>query len=417
MSAVPLLKQLFLPDTKEMPSRRYDLDWLRVAVFGLLIFYHVGMMYVANWGYHIKSQYLSAELENLMLLVNPWRMPVLWLISGIAIRFVLGKVAFSTFLMRRSVRLLLPLLFGVLVVVPPQLYYEMTFNGDLSVSYWEFYRAFFDLNHPMFKAYQPGIWPHIDVNHLWYLRELWCFTLYLIPLLPLLNSKPVNQLVDWIVKQNGILAVFIAVVPILLVSVLMKDTREPLGFMFMIYGYLIAWKTELWERLRANCKMLMVSAAICYVVLAVFYNLVWIKTGENTEPWLLLSGQFVHSLDRLIWVLALLGLAYRFLNRNSARLSYFNEAVYPYYILHQTIIIVVGFELSQFKLGPIIESGLLLIVTFAGCALSFELIRRIEVLRPLFGLKLKRNYQRNWQLAGSFAMLLCLVPFGLEILF
>ena len=63
------------------PARRADLDWLRILAFGLLIFYHIGMLYVADWGYHVKSHHSSEALQSLMLLVNPWRMPVLWLFS------------------------------------------------------------------------------------------------------------------------------------------------------------------------------------------------------------------------------------------------------------------------------------------------------------------------------------------------
>ncbi len=76
---------------------------------------------VENWGWHAKSNYQSQLLENLMLLIEPWRMPVLWLISGIAIRFIIAKVSIWRFITMRSFRLLLPLLFGILLVVPPQL--------------------------------------------------------------------------------------------------------------------------------------------------------------------------------------------------------------------------------------------------------------------------------------------------------
>ena len=124
----------FIPVQQGMPERRYDLDWLRILVFGLLIFYHIGMLYVANWGFHFKSVYQSETLANFMLIVEPWRMASLWVISGIAIRFILVKVSLLRYTFVRSLRLLLPLLFGVLVIVPPQLYVEMTANGALDMS-------------------------------------------------------------------------------------------------------------------------------------------------------------------------------------------------------------------------------------------------------------------------------------------
>ena len=73
-------------------ERRIDLDWVRIAAFGLLIFYHVGMLYV-SWGFHIKSAHRITALEPLMLVLNPWRLSLLFLVSGVATRFMLRKYA------------------------------------------------------------------------------------------------------------------------------------------------------------------------------------------------------------------------------------------------------------------------------------------------------------------------------------
>ena len=64
-----------------VPERRIDLDWLRIAAFGLLIFYHVGMFYV-TWDWHVKSSHASQIIEPLMRLSNPWRLTLLFIISG-----------------------------------------------------------------------------------------------------------------------------------------------------------------------------------------------------------------------------------------------------------------------------------------------------------------------------------------------
>ena len=100
-------------------ERRVDLDWVRIAAFGLLIFYHVGMLYV-SWGFHIKSIHRVTALEPLMLVLNPWRLALLFLVSGVATRFMLRKSTLGSLLRARSVRLLIPLVFGMLVIVPPQ---------------------------------------------------------------------------------------------------------------------------------------------------------------------------------------------------------------------------------------------------------------------------------------------------------
>ncbi len=373
--------------------RRHDIDALRVMAFGLLIFYHIGMFYVANWDWHVKSQYQSQFLENIMLLVNHWRLPILFLISGLAIRFVLRKLSMIGFLGLRHMRLLLPLAFAVLVIIPPQLYYEMTQNGDLQMSYWQFYQAFFDLNHPIFENYQSGILPHMDVNHMWYIRELWTFTVYLLIMLPVLHSRAFQSLIDWLSDRRGpVLLLSAMLVPICLISMMVdsdsENYRKALGFTFLVYGYLLGWNPGVWRQIVDHRRTMLVLALLSYIVIVALYNLVWLQPDVELSPtgdWLVV---LIRAINRCSWVLAILGFGAVYLNRPSTQLSYLNEAVYPYYILHQSIIVVAGYELSQLALGPVVEPLLLILITILGCVLLHEyVIRRVRILRPLFGLK------------------------------
>src|ERR1700687_3395037 len=100
----------FAPPRSE---RRADLDWVRIGAFGLLIFYHVGMMYV-SLEVHLKSACRMPALEPLMLVLNPWRLALLFLVSGAATRFMLRKYAIGPLLRSRSSRPLIPLMFGML---------------------------------------------------------------------------------------------------------------------------------------------------------------------------------------------------------------------------------------------------------------------------------------------------------------
>lgn len=270
------LTKYFIPAQRGMPERRYDLDWLRILVFGLLIFYHIGMLYVANWGFHFKSAYQSQTLANIMLIVEPWRMASLWIISGIAIRFILVKVSLVRYVFVRSLRLLLPLLFGILVIVPPQLYVEMTTNGALDMSYWQFYLAMFTDNGVLFEKYQAGIWPHWDVNHLWYLRSLWEYSLAIIVLLPLLNSNYITAACNWLFKQHISVMVLILTLPIFTIQITWdQDTnRYPLGFIFLLYGYLIGWYGNFWHQLKVNVKPLLLTFLMLLIAFIGFYNTV-----------------------------------------------------------------------------------------------------------------------------------------------
>ena len=105
-------------------NRRHDIDWVRTLAFLLLIFYHIGMYYVADWGWHVKSEYQSERLQTLMLLVNPWRMPLIFIISGMALAAVERKINAGTLLKIRTVRLLVPAIICSYLIVWPQAYFE-----------------------------------------------------------------------------------------------------------------------------------------------------------------------------------------------------------------------------------------------------------------------------------------------------
>ncbi|MEO8002358.1 MAG: acyltransferase family protein [Arenimonas sp.] len=413
-----------LPVTNASPlERRYDLDWLRILAFGLLIFYHIGMLYVADWGFHYKSQYLSRPLEGLMLLVNMWRMPLLWLISGISIRFVLQKVSAYRFVTARSLRLLLPLLFGILVIIPPQLYVEMTGKGDLHMSYWQFYQIFFDIHNPVFAKYQPGILPHIDVNHLWYLRELWTFSIFILILSPLLNSRFVQAGMDWLANKAGFFGLLLLpMIPMIVISASFQDDKYPMGFIFLLYGYLIGWNVRLWEQIKKYRRIFLVIAAVSYIAILFAYFVVWFDPVLKAMWWAKWLG-LITVFDTWPAVLALLGYSAVYLNKPSNKIRYFNDAVLPYYILHQTFIVVLAYWLSPLLLGPVGAALIIIVATFSGCIVSYEIIRRINFLRPLFGLKLQQQKSRENTKLGTFfyriqtvMAWLLLLPLGLKIM-
>jgi glucans biosynthesis protein C len=115
-------------------ERRYDLDWVRIGAFMLLIFYHAGMYYV-TWDFHVKSPHASHAVEPLMMLSSPWRLSLLFLVSGVATAYLLERKSTPGFLGQRSTRLLVPLLFGMAVIVLPQSYLEVVEKVSYAGSY------------------------------------------------------------------------------------------------------------------------------------------------------------------------------------------------------------------------------------------------------------------------------------------
>jgi hypothetical protein len=256
---------------------------------------------------------------------------------------------------------------------------------------------------------------------LWFIRALWQYSLGLIFFLPLLNSLWVNKAINWLFKQHCLVAILIAVLPIFVITLNwdLDTVRYPLGFTFLIYGYLIGWNITFWQRINQAIKPLLIGSVICCTTFIIFYNLVWldlIKGGEVTNQWILMTGMFNYSLMRILGILTVFALAHKFLNLQSKKLTYFNDAVYPFYILHQTFIVVIGYNLSSLSLGPVLEPILLVICTVAACFIGFEIIRRTEPLRPCFGLKMTKNYNTVITRFGYISAYLMIFPIGYIIL-
>lgn len=384
-------------------DRRHDVDALRVLAFGLLILYHVGMFYVADWGWHVKSNYLSEALQGPMLVLNQWRMPLIFMISGLALSFVIERYPGRSLAAKRSGRLLLPLLFGMLLIVPPQAYYQALANGATTPGYVDFLIHYF--------SFQP--WPNdafdgsdigITWNHLWYLPYLWLYTLLLIPIARWLPGSR-SPLLARLRQLRGWKLVLLPTLPLLLYGLtlfpvfggikhdLISDGyAHAMFFTFFLYGYILGRDPEIWAAL-ARMRWWSLGLAVLAFVLFRAVN-EWLPQDRNFGEQIL--GGWAVYLNRWLWLLAVLGWAHRLLNRPFRWLPYATEAVYPWYILHQTLIVIAGVHLSRLGLGPVLEPVAVILSTLLGCALLHELlIRRLSLLRPLFGLAPRPAAQPN----------------------
>jgi len=393
---------------EELPSRRYDLDWLRVLAFGLLIFYHTGMLYSENWGFHFKSQYLSSGIENVMLLLSPWRMGLIWFISGVALRFIVARFSLGMFLTTRSVKILLPLLFGIWFIVPIQLYAQMSQEASLAMSFWQFYQQFFNLTNPLFNHYQAGIWPHVDVNHLWYLRSIWQFTLLLVLAMPLLHHATVHTIITRLCGRSLLTIFIVLLLPLCILKLSWpSDTfRYPMGALFLLYGYLLAWQPAFYSQLLRHWRVLLGAFIVGYLLVVLGYHMIW--QNPVASQWQITSMDMLYTPQRLLGVLLMLALAQRFLNHDHPKLALLNSAVFPFYLLHQSVIIGLAFYLSKLQLGVFVEPLLILILTFIICWLVFIAARRIDLLSPMLGIKVTGKY-KAWQVKVGFGCGLILV--------
>jgi len=375
----------------ETPRRRHDLDWLRVGAFLLLIAYHIGMFYV-TWDWHVKSVYVSPVLEPAMRIVNPWRLALLFFISGVALRFASDRArSIPRFAVGRLHRLGLPILMGMVVIVAPQAYLELVSKGDVTEGFLAFWPHYLSVDQ-QFSIITPT-W-----NHLWYVVYLLVYTLVLAPFMPALRRFAEGRGAAWIHGALGgptrlILAVAIPAILIEVVLVprfpithaLVDDwANHARGVLVFLLGYLVAKDAVFWSTVDRTWR---IAAGIAAVIAALR---LYVDVGNETAAaaWMaahMIVGRIVAPLYAWCVILALLGFGHRYLNQGSPTLTYLTRAVFCYYCLHQTVIVVAGFVLTPWRLGAVTEGTLIAALTVGVCGAGYEVARRVPGLGPWFG--------------------------------
>jgi len=371
-------------------SRLLYLDWLRIIAFSLLVLYHVGMVYVP-WPFHFKSPSTYAALEPWMRLTNPWRMSLLFVISGLATGLMLGRVGLGG---QRAKRLLLPLLFGMAIVVPPQAYFQVQQQVGYAGSYLDFLRLYFS----GFNGFcQAGTCLRLPTwNHLWFLPYLAAYTAVLLAAWHWLAHARLSLWADRAAALAGWRLVFWPWLVIGLIRALLLprfgDTHALLGDWFnhatfgllFACGVLLARRPVLLERLQALRWPALLVACAAWAALVGFSALgpAWPEVPQIIR----LALRFVFAAQQWCAIVAAFGFARRHLNRDHRWRAALNEAVFPLYIVHQTLIIAGAVALAPLALPVGVQASILVTGTFAGGLAAWQLTRRLPWLRPWMGL-------------------------------
>jgi glucans biosynthesis protein C len=374
----------------ETGERRHDLDWLRVIAIVLLLYFHTGMIFTAEWGWHIKNPETSHLVLEINYFLSRWRMALLFLISGIGTHYALRRRTAGEYAGERAKRLLVPVLFGMLVIVPPQIYMERLASGAAYASYLEFWPSVLQL-----RPYPEG---NLSWHHLWFVLYLFLYSLAALPLFLLIRGERGRGWMNRLGRDLRGWRLFAPAAPLgaVLAALLVRfpgpqnivhDWAHLLYyFIFFLLGYLICVVDGVWPVIEARRRTSLTLALLS--ILTINY-LRW----NDLSPDFAYSFQntlyqLLHGLNAWCWVLAILGFGRRYLNFRSAVLEYANQGIYPFYILHQTVIVVVGFYVVQ------VDESILskfLFVSTVSLLLSWAMydlfVRPFRLTRFLFGMK------------------------------
>jgi glucan biosynthesis protein C len=372
-------------------ERHYGMDWLRIGAFGLLIFYHIGMVFVP-WGFSVKTAQPIAWAEIPMFLTSPWRLTLLFLVSGFASRALFAKMrGAGEFIRGRSARLLIPLLFGMAVIVPPQAWVELATQHGYTHGYLHFwlhdYFRFGTLSGIVLPTY----------NHLWFVFYLWTYSLGLAAL-RLIPAVDRGQAVFDRIFAGWRALVIPAAYFVILQAVLFHRPEYTHDFVndgvahlryipAFLFGFGLARSQIVQQALANRWATAAAIAACCWLTIAgllIAYPDFSFPDGNMAVLW---TYRIARHLETWMAIAALTGAATRYWNSDHPWRAMLAEAVFPFYIIHQTVIVVVGGWLLPLHPGPLYEFAILVLATIAGCWAFYLVGRSLGPLRPLVGLK------------------------------
>ncbi|MFL9840895.1 acyltransferase family protein [Sphingomonas sp. ST-64] len=371
-------------------GRHYGLDWLRIAAFALLILYHIGMVF-APWGWVIHSDYQISALIVPMALLTPWRLPLLFAVSGFASRHLFEKSgSAAVFLRARNLRLLIPLAFGMVVLIPVEMWVRVREAG-----YPESYLHFWTSDYWRWGEFWGRTFPSWE--HLWFVVYLWAYTAGLALVLWRFR-EPFDSLArrcaGWLAQGWRLLwlpAAGLALARLGLQFVvadeqgLLRDwAGHALYFPMFLSGFVLAGSPSLWPALKrvfGAALLVAIFAGLATVAIETRYP------GETVPPhWVMAVARVSQVAMGWAVTIALIHLADRYCNRDHRWRKTIAEAVFPFYLVHQPVIVLTAWYTLPLGLPAGVQFVVLVVATGGACLATYLLGREVGWLRPLIGL-------------------------------
>ncbi len=386
------------------PKRSYYVDWLRVLAVLALFPFHAGQIYNSEAAFYVKDEVSIPVIMGINSFIYLWHMPLFMFLAGIGSYYALRFRSGRQYLLERFRRLIIPLIFGILVLIPPLTYIRMFGDPDkvwpqgfahnaipgFDKSYFEYYPDFFN-----------GIYPNgnLDWGHLWFLAYLFTFSLIALPIFLYLKSEKGRWVIDSLKKvASKSYGIFLFFVPIAVIEVLLRraypnvqnlisDWANFLMFITVfIYGFIMVSDDKFGEAIDRHWKAALTSGLLIVIALSVVFA-ARIQTGLNEDIFYIVK-MILTGISIWFCMIGFLGFGKRFLNRGGKFINYANEAALPVYIIHLPMVVIVGFYVIKFDLPIAAKYLAIVILSLISSVLLYEIaVRRFNVVRLFLGLK------------------------------
>ncbi|AWX45214.1 hypothetical protein HME9304_02226 [Flagellimonas maritima] len=380
-----------------MGKRLYYIDWLRVLAFLTLILFHCAVPFVENYTWEINNKETSPWITRIIWWTHQWRLPLLFFIAGVGVRFSLKRRSILTFFGERTLRLLIPLAFAIFFVTPIQVYFEWMQNGRINMNFLDFYPQVYNI-----IPYPEGAFTW---SHMWFVAYLFVFTILLLPFFSLAkikwfshNKSRLNIFFSWPIAHLLLSVPFIIYFYTLYIDWPEQGSLIDDWFVFTTsitfyyFGFLFSAIDSFWKSCLKYRRFFMCIALTMATILFIKYYWNWELNKPKEENLDLYVYGFFNGIHIWTVILTSIGYAMKYLNCSNTYLSYLNKAIYPFYILHQAVIVASGYYVLQLS----ISIGLKLLLLIMICvitiwALYHFIIRKTAISRLLFGMKWKNE--------------------------
>ena len=348
-------------------QRRHDIDWLRVIAIGFLLIYHIAIIF-QPWAMFlgfIRSDESMEGLWKLMSILNVWRIPLLFFVSGMGVYFAIQKRNWKELLLERIKRILLPYIFGIIAIVP--------------------------LHFLIFQKYYHlplGYYAH--QGHLWFLGNIFAYVLILFPIFFYLKKIRYSRFMEILCSFMGnplgplSISVFFVLETIIVKPQVFEMYAETwhgffLGLLAFFFGFLLVYSGKTFWQTLLKWKWLYLGIAVAlYLVRLTLFNLE--------------APGYLMAVESNCWIFSIFGFGYKYLNKPGKALTYLSQAAYPVYIIHMFVLYAGAIIILPLQMPVWLKFTAIVIFTGIGCSLIYEfMIRRIGFLGPLFGLRWKFN--------------------------
>ena len=374
-------------------QRMYYIDWLRVIAFGLLFVFHSFRLF-DTYPWHLKNAETSIAINYIIEFMHSWRMYIIFLVSGAGTYFAM-KSKRENFLNGRIKRLIIPYIFGVFILIPPQKFLEAIQQSGFEDNYLNF---LIQLPQGLINENFGWnlIWTGYLGYHIWYLVYLFVQTILFLPLFKffLKNQNKVCEQSDKLFRS--FYTFWYILIPFVLLEFLLRPLfPQYLNWadfatfsLYFLLGFILQINQKIILFIEKNAYKFLLIAISCWSVYLINKTaLDNISIPEYTLNYFL--SIILKNLNSNSWVLAFIGLGKKFLDFNHRYLNNLNQGILPFYILHQTVIVIFGFFVVQWDLS-ILEKFLIIFTSSFFVTIGlYQIIRRNNLMRFFFGMKRK----------------------------